>query len=239
MKPKTNYFKSMRGKTNFIRSNGKPYTTRNHRTRFFFPDEWMLFYDSLSKRKDKKYSRQQITFQTLLQTGARIMEAQNIKVEDIDLIRGSIVLRITKRVISRPSWRKKNTDDKTEPIKGKRNIRVIGISKQFNKFLKKVIKDYKLKSGDKLPILTTQGTNKVLRINLKEIGVADWDMFSSHNIRKTAEMWCLTLGMDSFKVVKRFGHSREIALKHYLSSDIFSLEDKQMIKQFLGDLDKR
>jgi integrase len=52
------------------RSDGTHYSIRSNRQRFFFPDEWMAFYDKL---KD----RQKITFEMLINTGARINEIRN------------------------------------------------------------------------------------------------------------------------------------------------------------------
>ena len=85
----------MRGSSEIQRGNGIKYTVRNNRDRFFFPDEWMIFYDQLS-------NRQKVTFETLINTGARIMEIQNVKVEDIDFERNNLVLRVTKRIVNRP-----------------------------------------------------------------------------------------------------------------------------------------
>jgi integrase len=180
----------------------------------------------LQKKIDGKYSSQQITFKTLLHTGARIMEIQNIKVNDVDLERGNIVLRVTKRIVNRPGIDKH----------GIRNIRIVTLSSEFTKFIKKVIRDYELKGEDKLPILTTQGANQIMKKKLKLIGLPDWQMLSLHNIRKTSENWLLALGIDWNKILKQFGHSSNISLKHYLSSDIFSFEEKREIHSILGDI---
>jgi len=224
MKLKKNYFEGMKGNKTIKKKDGKLYTIREHRSRFFFPDEWMAFYDIL-KKKQGAYTRQQITFNTLLNTGARISEIRGIEIQDIDLQRSNIVLRKVKRVVNRRGVKK-----------GQRRIRIVPISSKFNKFLRKVIKDYKLKATDKLPIFTTQGANQSMKKNLEKAGIKDYDMFSVHNVRKTSEMWLISLDIDSFKIVKHFGHSREIALKHYLSSDVFTYEEKNQIRELLGDL---
>jgi len=234
MKLKPNYFwHNPVGIKKIKKSDGRLYSVRKSRERFFFPDEWMAFYDMLNKHENR-ISNQQLTFNLLLYTGARINEARNIKVQDVDLERNNIVLRITKKVITRPAFKRK--DVTAAKIKGERRIRVVTISDKFAKFLKKAIKENDLKNENYLPVITKAGANKAMKIALRKAGIPDWQMFSVHNIRKTAEMWLLSIGMDSFKVVKRFGHSREVALKHYLSSDVFSFEEKQQIKEILGEL---
>ncbi|MGC9309861.1 MAG: site-specific integrase [Candidatus Nanoarchaeia archaeon] len=179
----------------------------------------MAFYDKLKKK-------QKITFEFLINTGARIMEVQNIKVADCDLGRGNIVLRVTKRIVNRPGKQKE----------GIRRIRVLTVSTQFTKYLKKIIAEYNLKPGDKFPILSTPAANIAMKKALKEAGIEDYDMFSLHNCRKTLETWLIALGIDSFKIVKHFGHSMNIAIKHYVSPDLFQWEDKQMMRQIVGDL---
>jgi integrase len=216
MKIKPNHFQGMRGTTEIVRSNNRKYTLRNNRDRFFFPDEWMAFYDKLK-------TKQHITFNFLINTGARIMEIQNVKVSDVDFDRGNIVLRVTKRVVNNPKVQKK----------GIRSPRVLPISKKFVKFLKAVVKQYDLKPEDYFPILTTAAANTAMKKALKKAGIKDWDMFSLHNVRKTLETWLLALGVDHFVVVKHFGHSINVALKHYVSADVFSYEDKKQMRDYI------
>lgn len=219
IKPKTNHFITMKGSTEMSRKNGRKYTIRNNRDRFFFPDEWFAFYDQL---KD----RQKITFEFLINTGARIMEIQNIKVMDVDFERNNIILRVTKAVVNKPGKGKKGT----------RKIRVLTISTQFTKYLKKIIKKHNLKPEDKFPILSTPAANIAMKKALREAGLEDWSMFSLHNCRKTLETWLLALNIDSFKIIKHFGHSFAVAAKHYVSPDIFSWEDKKNMREIVGDL---
>jgi integrase len=209
----------MRSKEIVTRSNGIKLTIRANRNRFFFPDEWMAFYDKLK-------SSQKPTFECLINTGARIMEIRNIKVSDIDLDRGNIVLRVTKRIVNRPGI------DKT----GQRKIRILTISSKFVKYLRNLIKKNELTSDDYLPILSTPAANIAMKKALQKAEIQDWDMFSLHNVRKTLETWLVALDIDNFKIVKHFGHSIAIALKHYVSPDIFSFEDKKIMREIIGDL---
>jgi len=205
---------------------GRTVTYRNNRNRYFFPDEWKIFYDSLQKRKDRRLSEQQIMFNMLLHTGARINEARNVKVGDVDFERGNIMLRVTKKIVNRPGIQKKGISKK----------RIVTISTQFTKFLKKAVRDYDLTDDDYFFEMSTQGANQAMERKLKKIGIPDYKMFSIHNIRKTAENWLIALGIDWNKVIKQFGHSPNISLKHYLSSDIFGFDEKREISQILGDI---
>ena len=200
--------------------NGKQYTVRNNRTRFFFPDEWMTFYDSIKSR------RQKITFDFLISTGARINEVRHIKVNDVDMIRGNIILRITKQIINRPKIQKK----------GMRKVRIIVVSDEFIKRIKKYIKEYNLKDEDYFPILKTGPANLALKKSLQKIKIQDWQMFSIHNIRKTSENWLISCVDNPIKIIKQFGHSTNVASKFYISPDIFPFEDRREIKMILGNL---
>ena len=217
MELKKNFFSGMEAKTKVInRSNNRSYTIRDSRMRFFFPDEWMAFYDCLK-------SKQRVTFQFLINLGARISEIRHIQAGDVDFERKSIILKFTKS---------RNRD-------GTRKIRVIPFSSKFGKFINRVSLRYKLKPEDYFPILSIPGANYAMRTALKKAGIADYKNFSIHNVRKTLETWLLSLDIDSMKVVKHFGHSFDIASKHYVSPDTFSWDDKQKMREIIGDLYQR
>lgn len=211
--PKENYFANMIGSTQVMRSNGQKYTVRANRSRFFFPDEWMAFYDALK-------ATQKPTFKFLVNTGARIEELRNVKVSDVDFERQCILLRITKG---------RNND-------GSRKIRIIKVSSQFLKYIREVIRRYGLKKDDIFPILTCPGANMAMKNTLQRIEIVDWSMISVHNVRKTTETWLLSLGLDSLKIAKHFGHTVAMASKHYVGEDIFSYQEKMQIRHILGDL---
>lgn len=230
MKIKPNPFHNQVDVEQITKKDGRTYTVRKNRERYFFPDEWMAFYDSLDSTLGDTYSRQQITFMTLLHTGTRIMEAQNIKVSDIDFERGNVVLRVTKRVVSGRIGQNKV---------GKSHIRVVSVSSKYIRFVRKVIKEYNLQLHDYLPILDTSSANRAMEKALIKAGIPDWEMFSLHNVRKTSENWLLALGIEWNKVIKQFGHNSTVSLKHYLSSDIFSFDEKRMIAEIMGDIRER
>lgn len=196
------------------RNNGISYSIRTNRDRFFYPNEWMKFFDSL---KDK----QKITFDFLMQTGCRINEARNVKVGDIDFERLTIILRVTK----------------VKAKKGERDPRprTISISSQFARRLKKIC--IKKNNEEYLGILSTPAANIALKNNLKRIGIKDWYMFSIHNIRKTHGNYLKALSKTSeSEICKRLGHDYNTFLKSYVSSDIFTFKDLKDMELILGDL---
>ena len=213
IKIKPNHFLGMVGSTEKIRSNGMKLSVRNNRHRYFYPDEWLAFYDTLKPR-------QKITFNFLINTGARINEVRMIQVSDVDFDRNSIVLR----------WTKGRMSD------GSRKMRVLSVSTQFIKWIRGVIKEYDLKAEDHFQILSTPAGNICMKKALREAGIQDWSMFSIHNVRKTLETWLISLDIDSLKIIKHFGHTMNVAAKFYVSSDTFNYEDKQIIRQVIGDL---
>lgn len=201
-----------------LRSNGMPYSIRDNRDRFFFPDEWMRFIDA-SKKK------QQFTFNLLINTGARINEARNIKVQDIDIERKRIVLRITK-------VKAKKKEKAPRP-------RIIPISSQFAKYLKKYISDNNLTSESFLGVLSTPAGNIAMKKALALSGIKDPESFSIHNIRKTLETWLMALGVDGLSITAHIGHSMQTAVSHYVSADVFSWEEKNKMRDIIGDLYRR
>ena len=198
-----------------IKSDGEKYSVRDNRQRFFYPNEWMKFYDILK-------ANQKMTFDILVNTGARINEVRNVKVGDIDFERNNIILRVTK----------------VKAIKGEKNPkpRTIGVSSQFIKRLRAYIKDNNLDNNSTLGLLSTPGANIGMKLALQRSGVKDWYMFSIHNIRKTHGNWLKALGIDGAEICLRLGHDYNTFLKSYGSPDIFNFKDMQDMRLILGDL---
>jgi integrase len=215
MQIKPNYFSQSPARTSVItRSDGKTYTLREDKMRFFFPDEFLSFYDNLREGKQK------VTFRFLISTGARINEVRHIKVGDIDFNRQSIIIKHTKS---------RNKD-------GTKKIRVIVVSSQFAKWLKAIIKKYGLQNDDVFPILSTPAANIAMQNALRKTKIRDRDNFSVHSVRKTTEVWMMSLDIDSLKVAKHVGHTIAIAEKYYVSPDTFNFEDKKNMRDVIGDL---
>lgn len=199
------------------RKNGIKYTVRSNRDRFFFPGEWAKFYDQLK-------TRQQLTFSFLIHTGSRINEARNVRVSDIDLERKRIILRVTKVKAAKK-------EKAPRP-------RIIPMSTTFTKYVRKQIRIKKLKNDDYLGILSTPAANIGMKKALKNAGIQDWQMFSVHNVRKTLECWLMALNIDGLKITAHLGHSMSIAASNYISADVFTAQEKQQIRDIIGDLYK-
>lgn len=198
------------------RKNGLKYSVRSNRDRFFFPGEWIKFYDKL-----KDY--QKLTFDFLMATGSRINEARNVKVEDIDLINKRIILRVTK---VKAKLGQKNPRPRT-----------ISISTEFARRLKKELNDKN--NEEYIKILSTPGANLCLKRTLQRVGIKDYQMFSIHNIRKTHGNWLKALGVDGAEICTRLGHDYNTFLRAYSSPDVFSLDEQDKIRTLLGDLYRR
>jgi len=141
-----------------VRKNGRAYSVRSNRDRFFFPKEWNKFYDALKQS-------QRITFDALISIGGRINEIRHLKQEDIDFVNKRIVLRVTK-------VKARKGETKSRP-------RHIPISSQFARRLKFYFKDKK--DNETLRILSTPASNIGMKKALQRAGIKDWYMFSVHN----------------------------------------------------------
>jgi len=200
---------------NKMRSNQRSYTLKDNKDKFFFPDEYMKF-------EDKLRPKQKFSVQFLINTGARIMEIQNVRLEDCDLERNRIVLRITKA--------------KARKGEKKGKVRIIPVSTQFSKLLRKHARDLNLKPTDVLGVLSNPALNICYKRAGKEAGIKDYWNISSHTLRKTLETWLMALGVDGLALTAHFGHDMKTAAQHYVSPDIFTWEDKKKMREIIGDI---
>lgn len=198
-----------------IKSDGRKYKVRTNRDKIFTPNEWLIFFSNLK-------ASQQFTFKFLLITGARINEAQNVKVEDIDFNNQRVVLRITKQRGG-------------ENIRNKSKTRTLRVSSELIKEIKKRIKLLELKKEDYLKILSQPAAHIALKKTLQLSKIKDYDMLSVHSIRKTSENWALALHVDSMFLSTRFGHNLVTQYEHYSQSQAYTLEEVNLIKQIFGD----
>lgn len=216
-----------------VKDNGSKYRVRKNRERTFLPGEWKLFYDNLKQK-------QKITFHLLLITGARIMEIQHIKKEDIDFPNQRLVLKKVKRrkeSINKSSTRilrinKKITKELFELLKDLPPS--FQLFKCFNKKCE-LCKDLIRKTKDNI-ILSTSGANIAMKKALIKAKIKDYDLFSIHSIRKTSETWALSLGIDVMILSKRFGHNLITMYQHYSQSDAYTYKEKDEIKEIFGDV---
>lgn len=202
-----------------VRSNGRKYTKKSNQNRFFFPKEYMKFEDALK-------IKQKHTTKCLFGTGARIQEMQLAQVRDFIFNpqgRSRIILRHTKTKARKGEF-------------GSGKPRDIPISKTFAKYLNKFIKDKKLKEKDRLLLLSTPALNIAMKKTAKDIKLSNPEDFSAHTLRKTFETWLMALDIGDMKIIAHLGHDLKTAASHYVSPDIFSWEDKRLMRQILGDL---
>ncbi len=197
-----------------IKSNGIKYSVRDDRNRFFYPNEWLDFYNSI--KPEKRY-----IFETLIQTGGRIEEILNLKPRDFDWDRKNLTLRVTK-IKAR----------KGESI-GK--ARTINVSSQYMRKIKSYISKNKIKDNDFLFLVTKQSVWQMMRRKLKGVVKDDWN-FGLHNIRKTHGNWLKALDIPAEEICLRLGHDYNTYLKHYGSPNIFDRKDKLLMIKILGDV---
>ena len=202
-----------------IRSSGRKYTKKSNKDRFFFPKEYMKFEDAL-KQKQKH------SVKSLLNTGARITELQKTQVQDFIFNpqgRSRLILRHTKTKARKGEF-------------GSGKIRDVPLSKTFAKYLNKFTKENNLNHKDILKILSDPALNIAMKKTAKKIKLSNPEDFSAHTLRKTLEVWLMALDIGDMKIIAHLGHDLKTAASHYVSPDIFSWEDKRLIRQILGDL---
>lgn len=202
------------------RNNGRTYTLRDNKDRFLFPFEYIKFEDNLK-------SKQKHSVKFLINTGARHNEAYHVEVGDCDTQNNRIILRVTK------------AKAKKGEKKGKGKPRIISISKQFSFYLRKYIRDNKLKDSDRIGILANSSLNRAYKLAAEKAGIKDFWNIASHTFRKTHGNWLKAMGIDGAEICTRLGHDYNTFLSSYSSPDIFTYDDKDKIRIILGDLHRK
>jgi len=198
-----------------IKSNGIKYSVRDDRSRYFFPEEWELFFNNLKKDK-------QPVFDTAINTGGRIEEILHIKSKDFDWDKNRLTLRVTKIKAS----------------KGERvgKPRTFTISSQYARRMRKYISKNKIKDEEIMFKVSKQAVFQMLKRILRKIKIKDWYNFSLHNIRKTHGNYLKALNIDSGEICYRLGHDLNTFIKHYGSANIFDRRDRTLMIKILGDV---
>ena len=204
------------------KSDGKTYTVRADRHRYFFPNEWIRFISFI--KDDRK-----ILFETSLQTGGRIDEVLHLKPSDFIWENNSVKLRVTKSKASK---------GESKVLGGKQ--RSFGVSSQYCRRLRKFIKENKIKDNDLIFPITSQSVSQLMKRALKKAGLNEWE-FSLHNIRKTTGMYLKTVqrrgvDLDGDEICMRLGHDHNTFLKHYGSPSMFTEQHRDKIVEILGDV---
>lgn len=221
------------------KSDGKKYTIRKDRRRYFFPDEWIKFIDSFKNKKHK------LLFNLSLHCGGRIMEVLHVKPRDIDFDRGTISLEVVKH---RAAKKRFATGKSRTFFISPKMIRELKYYK--NKF-KVEDNQYFFLNNKKLPEKYEELSNKnkkeyfnsckisygnMLKSHLKKIGIKDYRDFSLHNIRKTYGNWMRLFISDMDELCYRMGHDKETFMKHYGSSLLFESREKIKIQKIMGEV---
>jgi len=219
LQPKLSLIKSnIEGINVGTKRDGTIYSVRENRDRIFTPNEWKLFYDCLTPK-------QQFTAMFLINTGARINEARNVRIVDCDTNNRRLTFMITKV--------KAKLGEK-HPVP-----RPIKISTEFAKYLKKYINnlpdEIRNKNINKIGILSQPAFDIAMKKALKKAMIKDYYMFSAHQIRKTAENWVWCLGVPEMVFTKTFGHDIDTATQHYIKNDTYTFKEKDIIKEIIGD----
>jgi|AntAceMinimDraft_18_1070375.scaffolds.fasta_scaffold07808_8 integrase len=200
-----------------MRSNGMKYTKKANTNRFLFPKEWAKL-DSKMKPKVKH------TAYCLLFSGCRINEIKQCNlVEDFVYDkegRSRLVIRHTKVKARKGEFRTGR-------------VRDIPISKKFAKYLALYLENH---PDGNLNLLTNAGFNTSFKKTAKLTGIKNPEDLSAHTLRKTLEVWLMSLGLDSLPLTAHLGHSISTAASNYVSPDILSWEDKKMIRYIIDNL---
>lgn len=221
-------------------SRGIQYKVRLDKRRYFFPDEWLDFISIIKNRTHRFF------FTTLLFTGARAMEALNLRHKDIDLERGTVNFETVKQ------------------RKAKKNFYAIGkqrsffVASNFFKEYKSYIRgrsinpeDYIFLNNEELPqdysklpneekreffLKVYVNYSQIFKRQMKKSKIEDPYNFSLHNIRKTFGNWMRTFNIEMAELCYRMGHDINTYLLHYGSSLIFTESERRKINKILGDV---
>lgn len=198
-----------------VKSNGIKYSVRESRSRFFFPNEWENFMEQIKPEK-------KLIYETLIQTGARIEEALNLKPRDFDWTRNNLTLRVTK----------------IKARKGEKigQARTLPVSSQYTKKVKSYINRNGTGDDSFLFPVSKQAIWQMFRRGLEKAQIKDDWNFGLHNIRKTHGNWLKALEISAEEICTRLGHDFNTYLKHYGSPNIFDRKDKVLMIKILGDV---
>jgi len=239
---------------------GTEYRKKENLKRFFYPKEWLDFYNRVPDNL-------KFFYQFLLQTGVRYHELSKVTVEDLDDERNFITIKYPKNRIGRIkkvkiictncnnfSYLTKNTKFcpycgkeysnieqqidaySKQVINRRKEIRNVKISNKFKDELKEYIKKNKLNKKDTFNIVSIQYLNQTMKKILKEMNVKDWRDFSIHNLRKTHENYIIALGSNPLAIKMHMGHAVDVASTYYISTNIFTQEELIMIGIIMDNL---
>jgi integrase len=194
-----------------MRSNGRKYTKKTDVNRYLFPNEFLNIYEKLT-------TRMKFCVRCLINTGGRINEVRQID-WDKDFFsnqggRNIVILKHTKT-----KARKGEFDG------GK--VRNIPVSKQFARFIN---------TTEHQKFVSTAAVCTALKVAATKAKIRNPEDLSAHTLRKTLEVWLMSLGVKMLPLTAHMGHDPSTAAAYYISADVFSYNDKQMMRTIIGDL---
>jgi len=222
------------------KSDGTKYSVRKDRHRYFFPKEWVKF---IATVKNPKHN---LMFNTLLHTGARIMEGLHLRPCDFDFERKTVSLKVIKQRKAKKSY------------SGISTSRTFFVSPKYLRQVKAYINKNKIKQNqylflnnetlppnyvdlsnlEKKPYYFSNivAYNQLFKRKLKEAGIKDPHNFSLHNIRKTNGNYLRVLNIRMEELCYRLGHDYKTYQTHYGSNLIFTDTERMKIQEILGDV---
>ena len=222
------------------KTDGRNYSVRLDRRRYFFPNEWNSFISEIKNPKHKFF------FVACIHTGGRVMEILNLRNKDIDVDRSTVKFEIIKQRKAKKNFygtgKARGFFVSSEFIrKYKSFVRGKNINPDHYIFLenKKLPENYnKLNNQDRKKYYVSKvvSYSNILKRKLKKIGIKDYYNFSLHNIRKTYGMWMRTFNIEIAEICYRMGHDVDTYLAHYGSSLIFTESERREISKIMGDV---
>jgi integrase len=223
-----------------IKKDGRKYSVRFDRHRYFFPQEWKVFIGGIINKKHYFF------FLTCLHTGARAMEVLHLKPKNFDFERGTVTFEVVKQ----------RTAKKQFYSLGK--SRTFFVSEKYLKEMKAHItkntipaESYLFMDSKKLPVDYSNLSHKEMRRfyrknednylqlfkrKLQAANIKDWRNFSLHNIRKTYANWMRLFDIRTEEICYRLGHDLATFMAHYGSSIIFLDIEKTEIRNIMGNV---
>ena len=223
------------------KADGKPYSVRKSRSRYFFPNEWEKFINTFVNEKHSMF------FSTMLNTGGRPMEVLNLTAGNFDFKAESIEFKVVKTRVA------------NKQLFSAGESRRFFITNKFNRMVKKYVlknnikpEEYIFLDNSKLPANYKNLLNiekkkyyekyksAYSRLFKRHVIIADieenWNL-SLYNIRKTYGNWMRIFeDVSTEDLCYRMGHTLKTFMKHYGSSLLFNSSDKMKIQRILGDV---
>jgi integrase len=222
------------------KDNGRGYSVRLSRKRYFFPDEWTNFIKQFKNKTHRFF------FLTCLHTGGRIMEVLNLRYRDIDETRETVTFSIVKQRKAKKNFyatgKTRGFFVSSEFISEYKSlIRGKTINKEHYIFLdnENLPKNYSELDNEerkKYYVSKVVSYSNMLKRKLRNAGIKDYYNFSPHNIRKTYGMWMRTFNKEMAEICYRMGHDVNTFIAHYGSSLIFTEDERRKISSIFGDV---